>query len=48
LRQRSLVLADREGTTITYRLAEPAIIEVLNTMRQILRSAIERQAGVLT
>jgi ArsR family transcriptional regulator len=48
LRQRSLVLADREGTTITYRLADPAIIDILDTMRRLLRSAIERQAGILT
>jgi ArsR family transcriptional regulator len=47
LRQRSLVIADRDGTTITYRLADPAIVQVLESMRQILRAAVERQAGVL-
>lgn len=44
LRQRHLAIPQREGTTITYHLAEPRIIEVLDAMRSILRSILERQS----
>ncbi len=47
LRQRSLVVAERNGTEVTYRLADERIIEVLDLMRQVLRDALERQASVL-
>lgn len=47
LRQRSLVLTDRDGTTVTYRLADERIIAVLDLMRQILRDLIERQSDKL-
>ena len=47
LRQRSLVLTEREGTTITYRLAAPRLIEALEIMRHILRDTLERQTSVL-
>lgn len=48
LRQRSLVLTEREGTAVIYRLADPRIITILDTMRQLLRDALERQASVLS
>jgi ArsR family transcriptional regulator len=47
LRQRSLVIAEREGTTIIYRLADPRIISILDVMRQLLRELLERQSGAL-
>lgn len=47
LRQRSLVLTDRDGTTVTYRLADERIIHVLDLMRQLLRDIIERQSNKL-
>jgi len=47
LRQRSLVLTEREGQTVVYSLADPRIIEVLNTMRRIMRDALDRQTNVL-
>ncbi len=47
LRQRSLVLTERDGQTVVYSLADPRIIEVLNTMRRILRDALDRQTNVL-
>ena len=48
LRQRSLVLTERKGTEVIYRLADERIIEVLDLMRLILREALERQSSVLT
>jgi DNA-binding transcriptional ArsR family regulator len=47
LRQRSLVLAERNGTEVTYRLADDRIIEVLDLMRLVLRDALERQSNML-
>ena len=47
LRQRSLVLANRDGVAVTYSLADPRIIDVLDTMRQVLRDALARQSNWL-
>jgi DNA-binding transcriptional ArsR family regulator len=47
LRQRSLVLTERDGQTVIYRLADTCIIDVLNMMRQIMRDALDRQTNVL-
>lgn len=47
LRDRHLVVAQREGTTVIYYLAEPRVIEVLDTMRQILRDSLARQSGLV-
>jgi ArsR family transcriptional regulator len=48
LRQRSLVLAERNGTEVTYRLADERLIEVLDLMRLVLRDALERQSNMLS
>lgn len=48
LRQRALVTSVREGPAVIYHLADPRIIDILNGMRQILRSALSRQTGLLT
>jgi DNA-binding transcriptional ArsR family regulator len=47
LRQCSLVTAEREGQMVTYQLADPRIIEVLGTMRMILKDSLERQSSAL-
>ena len=47
LRQCSLVTAERDGQMVTYRLADPRIIEVLGVMRKILRDSLERQSNAL-
>lgn len=47
LSQRALVTSVREGPAVVYHLAEPRIIEILNSMRQVLRNSLERQTGVL-
>ena len=43
LRQQSLVMTERQGTWATYRLADRRIIQVLDTMRQVLYAALERE-----
>ncbi len=47
LRQRHLVIADRDGQTVIYRLADRRILDVLDEMRAILRELLERQSGAL-
>ena len=47
LRQSGLVVAEREGTSMIYRLAETHIIEVLDSMRQLLRTILENQSNSL-
>ncbi len=47
LRQRSLVLTEREGPAVYYRLADPKIIAILNEMRLLLREAVSRQSNIL-
>jgi DNA-binding transcriptional ArsR family regulator len=47
LRQRSLVVGSRAGVAVTYSLADPRIIKVLDIMRLVLRDALERQANAL-
>jgi ArsR family transcriptional regulator len=44
LRQHGLVTTERQGTAVTYTLAEPRVIEVLDSMRQILADALGKQA----
>jgi ArsR family transcriptional regulator len=48
LRERALVVAERNGAAVVYRLAEPRLIDVLNMMRQILRDTLERRANVMS
>lgn len=47
LRQRALVIAERDGAAVIYRLADPRIIDVLDTMRQLLRESLERRSNTL-
>lgn len=48
LRQRSLVVTERDGQMVIYRLADRRIIDVLDSMRIILRDSLERQSSALT
>lgn len=43
LRQRSLVNTTRDGNRIIYELADPRVIHILDAMRDVLRSCLERQ-----
>ena len=47
LRQQSLVFAERDGPAVVYRLADRRIIDVLNTMQQVMFDALERQSGLV-
>ena len=47
LRDRSLVMANREGTSVTYSLAEPRLVEALEIMREVLRSTLRRESEVV-
>lgn len=47
LRQASLVITARHGTSVIYHLAEPRMINVLDTMRSILRELLERQTNLI-
>lgn len=48
LRDRELVTWERQGAAVVYSLAEPRLIYVLDTMRQILRDTLKRQSGALS
>ena len=48
LRQRALVLTERDGPAVVYRLADDRIIDVLDTMRALLRDTMTRQSNLLT
>ncbi|MFL7839683.1 MAG: ArsR/SmtB family transcription factor [Candidatus Promineifilaceae bacterium] len=48
LRQRSLVISERDGASVYYHLADPRMIDILNQMRLVLRGALARQASVLS
>lgn len=47
LSQRGLVTSVREGPAVIYHLADNRIIEILNSMRRLLRDALSRQTGIL-
>jgi ArsR family transcriptional regulator len=47
LRQRTLVLTERDGPAVYYRLANPKIIEILDEMRSLLRDSLDRQSSIL-
>lgn len=47
LRQSSLVDTERDGASVVYSLADARIIELLDTMRAMLRSLLERQSVIL-
>lgn len=47
LRESGIVTATRDGTTVVYSLAVPEMIDVIDSMRAILRTIIARQANSL-
>ena len=47
LRRSSLVTSERNGMAVVYTLADSRIIDVLDTMRLVLRDALERQSSML-
>lgn len=47
LRDRGLVVAEREGSTVVYSLADHRIMEALDILRAVLADVLSRQAGLL-
>jgi len=45
LKQRGIVIGEREGTAVYYRLADDRIIGVLDTMHGMLRDLLEAQSS---
>ena len=51
LRDRRMVAATRDGTSVYYRLTDPRVIQALNLLREVLASILEERtvlAGELT
>jgi DNA-binding transcriptional ArsR family regulator len=47
LRQRALVIPERNGAAVYYYLADPRMIEILDKMRLVLRRSLESQSRFL-
>jgi len=47
LRGSSLVIAERNGQMVIYHLADRRIIDILDSMRTLLRDSLERQSDAL-
>ena len=44
LRERGMVLAERHGTVVEYRLADSRLIEALDLLRAVLRDSLTKRA----
>ena len=47
LRDRGLVEATRQGTTVQYSLTNPRIIDALDILRSVMRDLIEHRASLV-
>ncbi len=48
LRDRGLVYTVRQGTTVTYFLADPRLIQALDLLRTVMRERLAHRAGLMT
>ncbi|MDX1412811.1 MAG: metalloregulator ArsR/SmtB family transcription factor [Candidatus Promineifilaceae bacterium] len=48
LRQRALVRTERIGPAVIYHIVDNRIVEILDSMRLVLRDALGRQTRILT
>jgi ArsR family transcriptional regulator len=48
LRERGLVQATRQGTSITYQLTDQRLIEALDILRSVMRDGIARRASLVS
>ena len=48
LRERGLVFASRHGTTITYHLADPRLIQALDLLRSVMRDRLTQKVRLIT
>lgn len=47
LRERGLVVAERQGPSVEYRLSDRRLIEALDTLRSVLRDRISYRASLM-
>ncbi len=47
LRERGLVFAVRQGTTVTYHLADNRLIQALDLLRTVMRDRLAYRAGLM-
>ena len=47
LRDRGLVTAERQGTTVTYHLADERLIQALDLLRTVMRDRLAYRAGLM-
>ncbi len=47
LRERGLVYAVRQGTTVTYHLADTRLIQALDLLRTVMRDRMAYRAGLM-
>jgi len=47
LRERGLVFTERQGTSITYHLADPRIIQALDLLRSAMRDRLTHRASLV-
>jgi ArsR family transcriptional regulator len=47
LRERGLVITERQGTVITYHLADPRVIQAMDLLRSAMRDRLTLRASIL-
>ena len=47
LRDRGLVTSERQGTTVTYHLADERLIQALDLLRTVMRDRLAYRAGLM-
>lgn len=47
LRERGLVVAERQGTTVTYHLADARLIQALDLLRTVMHDRLTYRAGLM-
>lgn len=47
LRQRSIVVAKRDGPAVIYSLANEKVVGILDLMRELMRDVVEQQSDIL-
>ena len=47
LRERGLVLTERQGTVITYHLADQRVIQAMDLLRSAMRDRMTQQASIV-
>jgi ArsR family transcriptional regulator len=48
LKDRGLVSTVRHGTTVTYHLADPRLIQALDLLRTVMRERLAHRAGLMS